>query len=318
MFSDEIANLADQISVSFFTAYLLPAFVAVFGTVAIGTSFKGASTLARDVADLSIVGQSGTVLGLLLAMVMVALVLRALTRTILGIFAGDLLPAGVAGFLRHGQRRAVAKHAASSAPSESDALAPTALGNALRAAADYPWHVYEMDGVFWWARLKPLLPSAFSAAWAQAQAPMMGLLNLSLACVGLGLGAVIVVGVLDRQVALGVLWLVAGLVLARLCYVAAVREAGQVGTLIRVAFDLYRSTILQQLGVTEPTDLAKERALWQQLTLPRLDAATAAALAAQRATWGARTQGQLREASPVVLPPDAAAKRPTQSDGDDQ
>jgi hypothetical protein len=317
MFSAGISALTDRVDSSFFTAYLLPAFVAVLGAVAIATHVVGAATVASGAADLSSVGQSLAALALLLAIVMVAFLLRALTRAILAVFAGDLLPAAVAGFLRHGQPR-TAKHAANPVPADPDAPAPTELGNELQAAAAYPWRVYAMDGVFWWPRLKPLLPSEFTEQLAAAQAPMMGLLNLSLVFVTLGCGVVIVVGVLDRQVGTALAWLIGGLVLARLCYAAAVRQAGEVGSLIRVAFDLYRHAILEQLDVAAPDDLTQEQALWQQLTQPRLDAATAAGLAAKRAAWQEWTEGRPSATAPVAAPHDAAPKRHKRANGDDQ
>jgi hypothetical protein len=277
MLSAGISALTDKVNASFVTAYLLPAGVAILGGLGIAAHLLGVAGLARGVANLGGVGQSLAALLALLATLLVAFVLRALTRTIVATFAGDLLPAALAGFLRHGQQRAAAKDAAKPVPADPEALAPTALGNVLAGAAEYPRQVYAMDGVFWWARLTPLLPPEFTEQLAGAQAPMMSLLNLSLVFVMLGLGAVIGVGLLGRQSGVALAWLIGGFVLARLCYGAAVRQAGEVGSLIRVAFDLYRQAILQQLGVEPPGDLAKEQALWQQLTQARQAAARRAA-----------------------------------------
>ena len=278
MFSAGISALADRLGTPFVTACLLPACVAVLGGCAIAAHVVGAATLAGGVAQLGAVGQSLALFLGLLATLLVAFMLRALARAILATFAGDLLPAAIAGFLRRGQQRTVAKHAASpsgtqhaapSHPAEPEDVAPTRLGNVFTAAAEYPWQVYAMDGVFWWPRLDPLLPPEFTAKLAGAEAPMMALLNLSLVFVGLGFGAAIVVGLRGRQSGVALAWLIGGLVLARLCYVVAVRQAGEVGSLIRVAFDLYRQAILPQLGVEPPSDLTQEQALWRQLTQAR-------------------------------------------------
>jgi hypothetical protein len=61
-------------------------------------------------------------------------------------------------------------------------------------------------------------------------------------------------------------FLVVGLVLSHLRYQAAVSQALELGSLIRVGFDLYGSEILAQLHLKIPSDLAAERALWQRLT----------------------------------------------------
>ena len=279
MLSAGISALADRLGASFVTAYLLPAFVAVLGAIAIAAHVVGASTLASRVAQLGAVGQSLALFLGLLATLLVAFMLRALARAILATFAGDLLPSAIAGFLRRGQHRETVKPAAPPLSTEGEDVAPTRLGNVFAVAAEYPWQVYAMDGVFWWPRLDPLLPPEFTDKLAGAEAPMMGLLNLSLVFVGLGLGATIVVGLLGRHVVSGLLWLLGGLVLARLCYGAAVRQASEVGSLIRVAFDLYRQAILQQLGVEPPSDLTQEQALWQQLTQARQAAVTRIATA---------------------------------------
>ncbi|MGI9253651.1 MAG: hypothetical protein ACR2J8_07885, partial [Thermomicrobiales bacterium] len=60
--------------------------------------------------------------------------------------------------------------------------------------------------------------------------------------------------------------LAGSLLLARGFYLAAVTQAGQVAGLFQVAFDLYRHSILVQIGINPPSDRADEQALWGELT----------------------------------------------------
>jgi hypothetical protein len=156
-----------------------------------GWSFKyrqGASPeqFVDWVNDLDSVEQGLAVLILLLVMTMLALVFRALTRTIIEIFAGAILPRVVAAWARRGQIAIKHKTAhllgvspgdpvslAAESPSavmlnrvfprDDAATQPTRFGNVLAATADHPRLAYAMNGTLWWPRLTPLLPSAFQA-----------------------------------------------------------------------------------------------------------------------------------------------------------
>ena len=61
-----------------------------------------------------------------------------------------------------------------------------------------------------------------------------------------------------------------GALLSRLCYRAAVSQAAEVASLLRVGFDLYRHDILRQMDLEIPVDIVAERALWLQLTAEML------------------------------------------------
>jgi len=225
----------------------------------------------------------------LVLITMLAFVLRALTRPITEVFAGIALPGVVAAWSTRGQRRAktATAHILGAAPHRSAAVAatqpgtlwldrvyplddadlmPTRFGNALATAAEHPRLAYAMDGTLWWPRLSPLLPADFQESLGGAQAPMMALLNLGVVFSALALVAVALLGLAGGQWAMALAFLVGGLLLSWLCYRAAVSQAAELGSLIRVAFDLYRSAILTQLQQDPPRDLAAERALRPRLT----------------------------------------------------
>ena len=222
-------------------------------------------------------------------MSMLAFVLRALSRPIVELFAVEALPRTVAEWSARGQLRVRDKAArylgvaadrpelvsssrqsaqwlARSFPLDDTDIQPTLFGNVLAAAAEHPRLAYAMNGGLWWPRLSPLLPLDFQDILATAQAPMMGLLNLSVVFAALALTGAATLVLAGAHWSSAVAVLVGGLLLTRLCYRAAVSQAAELGTSLRVAFDLFRYAILSQLGLERPVDLADERALWQRLT----------------------------------------------------
>lgn len=88
---------------------------------------------------------------------------------------------------------------------------------------------------------------------------------------GLAITAVMA-GILANPPGLWVIVLVgAGVILANLCYRAAVSQAREVSTLLCVGFDLYRHEVLRRMDIAVPQSLEDERALWPALTSEVLD-----------------------------------------------
>jgi hypothetical protein len=287
--SSVVSALGDRLDSKFLTAYWLPAFVAVLGGFGLLVAGVGVPQLEGWVAELDSVEQSLSALIAVLLITMLAFILRALALPIAALFTGSALPKAIAAWSIRGQIRARNRAAQFLATSPSPAdpgpsalratevldraypqdtaeTKPTRLGNVLAAAAEHPRLAYAMDGGLWWPRLMPLLPTTFLSTLGGAQAPTMALLNLSAVFCALALGAAIILVLAAAQWVTALVILVAGLLLAHLCYQAAVSQARELGSLIRVGFDLYRSDILTQLQQDPPSDLAAERALWQRLT----------------------------------------------------
>ena len=210
MLSSTIGSLSDRLDTKFLTAYWLPAFVAVLGGFGILAALVGPQQLDAWVYDLDSVEQSLGALIILLLMTMLAFVLRALTRPIAEVFAGDALPRAVADWSTRGQLRAKRETAqvlgvasdglkavsadqqatqrlAQLFPQDDADAKPTLFGNVLAMAAEHPRFAYAMVGTVWRPRLSPLLPTSFQDLLSSAQAPMMGLLNLSVVFAALGL-----------------------------------------------------------------------------------------------------------------------------------
>ena len=295
-----LSSLSERLDGSFLTASLLPAFFAVLGNIALFTVLVGPDALAAWLYNLSSFEETIVTVIILVVIMMVGVLLRALSFVTVGFFVGELVPRSVAAWSTRGQQRArsraqsllgddansssahplreqVRRLVAQRYPQDETALRPTRLGNTLAAGAEYPWTIYAMDGLLWWSHLTPVLPSYVSDPMEGAQARLLGLLNLSLVFGVIACEAVVVLGLVGQQwtAALGVA--VAGGVLAWLGYHAAVSQALEVTSQIRVAFNLYRQEILKQMGLAIPKTMAEERALWHTLTQELLGLPPAAA-----------------------------------------
>lgn len=75
------------------------------------------------------------------------------------------------------------------------------------------------------------------------------------------------VAVVHTQVWSSVVVLGGAAFLARVCYLAALRQAAVYADRIRVAFDLYRHDILKQMHIPVPKDVVTERLLWDNLKI---------------------------------------------------
>jgi len=294
-----LSSLGERIDSRFTTAYLLPAFVAVLGSIWILIAAVGGQRVATRIEELDSVEQ-GIVVGIvLLVTMMLAHMLSALARPIATFYAGRVFPGPVREWSIRGQRNARVRNRTSSIeagredrlyPRDPAEIQPTALGNVLAAIVDYPRLMYAMETFHWWPRLMPLLPPEYQDLLRSKETPMRGMLNLSLVFSYLAFLGVVVLGLVGSQERNALILLVIGLVLSQLCYRAAVSQATELARGIWVAFDLYRFSILEQLREEEPADLDAERALWQRLAgrLHELDEpmplATSAADATNRST----------------------------------
>lgn len=155
-------------------------------------------------------------------------------------------------------------------PRSHEMIRATSLGNTLTASEEYPYIVYRIDSILWWPRLTPLLPEDFRKQVDQNFTPLLALINLSflftlLAFLGGGLLLFIDIFVISQSPWFFALVFVGGLLLAKLSYEGAVAQAVNYGTTIRVAFDLYRHSILKQMHIPVPDSLLHERVLWDAL-----------------------------------------------------
>lgn len=143
-------------------------------------------------------------------------------------------------------------------------LVPTRLGNVYKAAELYPLDRYGIDSVFFWTRLRQVLPDKFVEQLQEVKIATDFFLLCSLLCVIFPLIAVpylIAHSASLASIALCTLTLVLGW----LSYEAALIPALSYAELIRVAFDLYRKNLLKEFNLTPPDNIEDEKLLWKKL-----------------------------------------------------
>src|SRR4051794_35421459 len=153
MLFSALGSVGSRLDSKFITAYFAPAFVAVLGTLWVLVVSTGSERFGDWVEQLDSVEQAIAVLVLVLVTSMLGHVLQALARPIAQLFAGRAWPERFQRPLIENQRRTRARARLKELLSSGDRLfprdaadtAPTAFGNVLSAAADYPRLVYAMD-----------------------------------------------------------------------------------------------------------------------------------------------------------------------------
>lgn len=265
-FLDKLNTLFDR---RFVLAYWTPIFV-LFGLAGICIAVIVGPVLAFNWwAKIGASQQLVAGIGLLVSITVLAYVLEGLTTPVVRFFEG-YWPAGALTRWARDRERVRREKSPDSAryntfPIDSGLLKPTRLGNVLAAAEEYPHQLYRLDAVLWWPRIAAVLPAAVRTQVDGALTPMLAMLNLSitLALVAAASGvAMIAMHGLRWQFGA---FLLAEVVLARVCYLAACTQAVDYGATVRVAFDLYRFDLLKQMHVPLPDNLFSERLLWELL-----------------------------------------------------
>src|SRR5262249_14187940 len=106
----------------------------------------------------------------------------------------------------------------------------------------------------------------FQSELSNALTPVLMLLNFCTIFASLALlGGVMLVAALFPAWLFLMVFL-GGLLLAWSCYNLSVRGALGYGSLIRVAYDLYRDLVLEKMEVPAPDSLLADRRLWLSLT----------------------------------------------------
>lgn len=143
---------------------------------------------------------------------------------------------------------------------------PSSLGNIIRAFEHYPFTRYSIEPIAVWPRLLAVVPENQTEAINTQKSLMDFWLNLSLVCLVSGLfWAVVVVWYVYISSLFLVPVLVVSILLAYLSYRGAIPCAVAWGYEVRTAFDLYRSDLLQRLGIQKPSSISDERNAWQKV-----------------------------------------------------
>jgi hypothetical protein len=131
----------------------------------------------------------------------------------------------------------------------------------MRAAEVYPRVVYGLDAVPIWPRLQALLPADFRDLLNSAKAQLDFCVNVAAA----GLLAAASYAVLCLYLWRFPAWLPLSVsfTVVAIGYLLAVQSAKPYGLYVRAAFDLYRGSLAEQLGLSIPPSATDEREMWK-------------------------------------------------------
>ncbi len=161
-------------------------------------------------------------------------------------------------------------------------LAPTRLGNAMRAIDTYSRPRYGLDLATIWPRLQPLLPAETLFWLGQAGTAFELMITLSAlsALFGVALGGYLaVISSSPQAAAVSAIVLAGSLGLSWVCYRNAVEAAVAYGERVRSTVDLHRFRVLEAMRLPQPESLAEEELQWRRVCglLDRSDRADPAA-----------------------------------------
>jgi hypothetical protein len=259
-FFDKLGSIFDR---RFVLAYWLPSLVFVGLFAALFVTMRGVTASLAWWDGLAASAQVVTSFILLSITVIIALLLQPLSVPLTQLYLG-YWPERLASFIEWGTNRE--REAWSPFEVSDDRLLPSRLGNALASNYEYGAQVYQIDPAIWLARLAPLLPETFRSQMDNALTPVFCLLNLSTAFSAFAVIGGSLVVVLDQRWWLFLLVWGAGLGIAFVCYRASISQAAEYGMFIRVAFDLYRPKLIEQMRFSLPETPQQDWELWGRLT----------------------------------------------------
>ncbi len=151
-------------------------------------------------------------------------------------------------------------------PNTAAHLQPTALGNVLRAAEEYPQRAYGANVVVVWPRLFLVLPPELVLSATGPADAIQLLLNVSLLATVYGVlgGAYVAAESLGAAAYLATVF--GALAVARVAYRGAVEAAIEYGLHIRGAFDVHRTELLSKLHRALPTSRDEELRTWKDVS----------------------------------------------------
>lgn len=280
MFLDRVGSLLDR---RFFVGWWFPVFFAAVAISLVTITSFGLENILNLLQRLSSAAQAYLFVMVLLAVTLIAFLLKALTYNVILIYEGYYWPPKLKKML---VRRIKARHERLTEQASSDVesaailceeypahgreLLPTILGNVMRSSETYAHSVYGLDIVGFWARLWPLIPKDFREQLDDTLTSIAMSLNLcTLTVVVIATGGTYMSymsfhGTVTWYTPVAVL--LVGLVLARSMYISAVAQASVYGQQVRVAADLYRFDLLEALRVPVPATVEEEFKLWEDLS----------------------------------------------------
>jgi len=157
-------------------------------------------------------------------------------------------------------------------PDGENWVLPTRLGNVIRCFERYSTLAYGMDAIVLWPRLVAKIDSGFASTIDDAKTSFDFMLNTSFLCALSACGVFAILLLHPTPLLWGLLVpyllpLALFVALAFLFYAFAVNRAFAWGQGVRAAFDLYRLSLLKDLGYEQkPLTYQEERAMWLDIS----------------------------------------------------
>ena len=161
-------------------------------------------------------------------------------------------------------RNKIMKELAEHFPDNERWLLPTAFGNTLRAFETYPRVMYGIESIDGWSRILAVVPEEYRTLIDNAKTQVDFWVNMGFVS---ALLLTEYLGIAYYQGSFEAFWLLVLIILALLIApYRAKRVAVEWGDLVKAVFDLYRFDLLDKLGIEQPENRDKERAIWTKVS----------------------------------------------------
>ena len=151
-------------------------------------------------------------------------------------------------------------------PSTENDILPTRLGNVIAAFEHYPYRRYNIDAITIWPRLISVIPDSYKTYIDDSKAHFCFLINMSLVSLIIGFECIIFAFLyyFYHLLYFSFLSILLSYIFYRFSFIAA-RSWGEI---VKSSFDLYRYSLLNNLGIYLPDEAVNsdfEANLWEEL-----------------------------------------------------
>jgi hypothetical protein len=149
-------------------------------------------------------------------------------------------------------------------PDEERSILPTPFGNALRAFEVYPRVMYGLDSIYSWGRLLTVIPKDYFELIEGARAQVDFWVNLGIVFVMLQIEYIAFAFITWTSLKEWVIMLL--IMLGAIAQLRATSSAVEWGDFVKSAFDVYRFSLIESLGIDIPRNREEERVLWTKFS----------------------------------------------------